>query len=337
MTEEKKRRDIRKEIDALKKKAEDEFHRKGLSEPARGFLERASVFDPAVESRQPDGTARRGAENGKGGDRGIILGRLRDIIRNGRSEVSEEHAEEAGDYLDLEDAVPGEETFFGPGSFYRILESSETLEKGIGRRYLDIFSGTFLRNGTGRYAELELLTDLSPEQVCFLDIETTGLKSSPLFLIGLLYQREGDLIIDQFLARDYSEERALLEFTSYYMNRFRSLVTFNGKSFDIPYIQERMTVLGVNFFSCGNHLDLLHTARGIVGGRVPNHKLQTLEKFLLGRKRVDDTPGHVIPGLYHDFVKTGNASDIAGIIRHNRIDLISMVRLVMLFLSDYQR
>ncbi|MBD3179122.1 MAG: exonuclease, partial [Candidatus Latescibacteria bacterium] len=141
------------------------------------------------------------------------------------------------------------------------------------------------------------------------------------------------MVVDQLFARDYSEEKTVLEFSLDFLGRFSALVTFNGRCFDIPYIIDRMTVWRIGGLNLENHLDLLPLSRKMVRGSTPNHKLQTLERHLLGMKRVDDTPGHRIPEIYHDFVRTGDAAGIAGIIEHNRLDLVSMLRLVTLYLS----
>ena len=327
MKDKSNKRDIRKEIDDLKRKASEAFRSRGIPEPGRGFLERASRFDPssAVDEPPPDGG------QVSRSDEDIIMGELRDIIRKTRDR--EEPASGGREvFVDLESAVSGEETAFGSGAFYRITESCRELDRENGENYLEILSDSALFHDQGD-PSLELLSRIEPDRVCYLDIETTGLKSSPLFLIGLLYKEGDGLVVDQLFARDYGEEKSLLEFTSDYLRRFSLVVTFNGKSFDIPYILERMALWGIGGFGFESHLDLLHLSRKVVGGNTPNHRLQTLERCLLGSSRIDDTPGHRIPDLYHDFVRSGNAAAISGIIEHNRIDLVSMARLVMLFLS----
>jgi hypothetical protein len=81
------------------------------------------------------------------------------------------------------------------------------------------------------------------------------------------------------------------------------------------------------------HIDLLPLARAVVGTRTPNHRLLTLETHFCKRKRVGDIDGADIPAAYHDFVRTGDAKDMANIIHHNRLDLVTMLQLVTVFLS----
>jgi uncharacterized protein YprB with RNaseH-like and TPR domain len=69
-------------------------------------------------------------------------------------------------------------------------------------------------------------------------------------------------------------------------------------------------------------------------GKTPNNRLQTLERFVLGRKRTGDIPGSEIPGAYHDFVRSGDARQMAAVIHHNRLDLLSMMELITVYLSN---
>ena len=105
------------------------------------------------------------------------------------------------------------------------------------------------------------------------------------------------------------------------------------ENFDLPFLGERMVVAGIDFSPPENHLDLLPVARRVLGTRTPNHRLQTLETYLCKRKRIGDVPGYEIPDVYHDFVRSGDASAIAGVFHHNRLDLLTMLQLVTVFLS----
>jgi hypothetical protein len=169
--------------------------------------------------------------------------------------------------------------------------------------------------------------------VCYLDIETTGLSGRPLFLIGLMYHESERLVLDQLFARDYTEEPVILRFLNTLLARFGMLVTFNGVSFDVPYIRERMAVHGIELAQTAHHLDMLLLARGVLRGRTPNHRLQTLERYLLRRKRIGDVPGSEIPEVYHEFVRSGDAREIVGVIHHNRLDLLTMMQLVTVFIT----
>jgi uncharacterized protein YprB with RNaseH-like and TPR domain len=297
--------DLKRELEELKKKAE------GIFKPQKRAFE--SGFFGAS---RPDGAGRSdGAAHPDGAAR-------------------------SGTAVRLPDAVAGEEAFFGEGAFWRVLTDAGTVwpdADAFHREYLEALGNPFFPEARG-FAALKSFKTARPERVCYLDIETTGLRMSPLFLVGLMYTSVnasgGRLVVDQLFARDYSEEEAVLGFLADSMPRFDILVTFNGITFDVPYIQERMTVHRMAFAPPPVHIDLLPLARSVVGGRTPNHRLQTLETHFCKRKRVGDIAGADIPAAYHEFVRTHDAKDMANIVHHNRLDLVTMLQLVTIFLSD---
>jgi uncharacterized protein YprB with RNaseH-like and TPR domain len=168
----------------------------------------------------------------------------------------------------------------------------------------------------------------APEHVCFLDLETTGLGCCPVFLVGTLVCRDGDLVCRQFLARDYAEEMAIVGAFAELAREKTLLVTFNGKTFDVPFLRTRAAATGVVLPLPPGHFDLLHEARRAFRHRLPDCKLKTLEHRVCGRHRGDDIPGSEIPAAYHDFVRSGDARQIALIVKHNQWDLVTMVHLM---------
>ncbi|OPX85178.1 MAG: hypothetical protein A4E53_03645 [Pelotomaculum sp. PtaB.Bin104] len=174
----------------------------------------------------------------------------------------------------------------------------------------------------------ELLSYFSPEEILFLDIETTGLwASQPLFLIGFLYYRLGRLHVNQFLARHYREEKAVLAAAQEVFSHYKVVVSFNGKRFDVPYISGR-SIEHRLFYSYPHHqVDLLFHAKRHFGGVLPNCRLVTLEEHLLNFRREDDLPGYLIPQTYHRFTQKQDLDLIWPIIEHNRLDLLAMARL----------
>ncbi len=338
MNPENKGRDIRKELEELRRKAEEEFRTRGIKPPAEGFLRRASELlggdsdgETAAPSRKKDGSGFNSAAEGPGGkgSESALLKRLRE--RAGRLKSREIR----GERIELEKILRGKVEKAGGGEFLRLLDpvsSRDQESELLLSEYLRSL-GSSQSTGIARNGHFGPLFEIPPEEVCFFDLETTGLSNSPLFLAGLMYIEDNRLFIDQFFARDYSEERFLLGFAEEFMKRFSALVTFNGRSFDIPFMIERMAMFGMDFEEPGQHVDLLPISRTIVGKNTPNHKLGTLETYVLGKRRIGDVPGARIPDIYHDFVRSGSAAGISGIIEHNRIDLVSMMRLIVVFLS----
>jgi uncharacterized protein YprB with RNaseH-like and TPR domain len=110
-------------------------------------------------------------------------------------------------------------------------------------------------------------------------------------------------------------------------------VTFNGKSFDWPYIEGRSRAHRLPVQLPRAHLDLLHHARRQWKHSLPDCKLQTLELYLCGRTRVDDVAGREIPRTYHEFARTHaqngtGAHLMSPILHHNALDILTMAELL---------
>ena len=165
------------------------------------------------------------------------------------------------------------------------------------------------------------------QDVLFLDLETTGLGSSPLFLIGTMVWADDGLVVRQYFARDYSQERAAISMFLQAVTGKKLLVSFNGKSFDLPYVRVRSAATGLAFEIQAAHLDLLHVSRRVWGGSLSDCRLQTLERAICGRLRTGDIPGNLIPQAYHDYVRTGDATQMADCLQHNMLDLVTLADL----------
>ena len=161
--------------------------------------------------------------------------------------------------------------------------------------------------------------------LAFLDLETLGLSAAPLFLVGLMHGGPEGLHVHQFLARDYAEEAAVLEACHDLVAAAEVLVTYNGLSFDWPYLADRLRYYRLPPLpQPGWHLDLLHVARRQCRGRLPNCSLTTVETHLLGLARRGDVPGADIPPLYHRAVAQEDLSLLAPVLHHNLVDLLSL-------------
>ena len=163
----------------------------------------------------------------------------------------------------------------------------------------------------------------------FLDLETTGLSATPLFLAGMLLERGGTLKAVQLLARDYSEERCLIGVLDGLLREAQVCITFNGKSFDLPYLRERAKYHRLPLESQPEQLDLLHHARRRWKHNLPDCRLLTLEWYILGRRRVGDVGGWEVPCIYHEFVHTKDATRLKGVLRHNLMDVLAMAELLV--------
>jgi uncharacterized protein YprB with RNaseH-like and TPR domain len=172
--------------------------------------------------------------------------------------------------------------------------------------------------------ELIALAHHGLERAVFLDLETGGLSSSPVFLAGTMRWNGADFVLRQYFARHYGEEPALIEAVVEACRDAEFLVTYNGKSYDAPFLRGRAVVHGVPVALPPRHLDLLHVARRRWRDQLPDCRLQTLEWHVCRRRRSGDVPSEEVPGLYHDFVRRGDAWRLVPVFHHNLLDVITM-------------
>ncbi|MCP4547407.1 MAG: ribonuclease H-like domain-containing protein [bacterium] len=184
---------------------------------------------------------------------------------------------------------------------------------------------------TGMVRDIDLLAEARPENLVFLDLETTGLHRGIIVLLGYMTMGPGDrpLTVTQLFPRDYGEEAYMLGEFMEVLRGDPVLVTFNGRSFDAPYFENRLRFHGWFEPLRFAHVDLLHLARRLWKGRLPNFRLQTLERRLFGRKRLDDLPGSEVPRVWEDFVNYGELRHLPGIWEHNLRDLSTLAEIIV--------
>jgi uncharacterized protein YprB with RNaseH-like and TPR domain len=171
-----------------------------------------------------------------------------------------------------------------------------------------------------------------PDRTVALDLETCGLAGSALFLVGLCRCVNGEAMIELLLARNYAEEAAVLASLWKIIAECDVLLTFNGKSFDWPMVVERSVRHRLQFPGARErlvHIDILHHARRRWKKMLPNCRLQTLEWHVCRRRRTDDIPGHRIPAVYADYVRTGFERDMDAVLHHNALDLVTLFDLAL--------
>jgi len=169
----------------------------------------------------------------------------------------------------------------------------------------------------------------APRRALFFDTETTGLGGNMVFMLGVMRITDDDVRLTQVLARDYREERELLAVWTEMLGNSGQIVSFNGKSFDMPVLRDRLGLHHVPRPDEPPHLDLLHHSRRRWRGVFPDCRLQTLEWKVCGRRRSGDIPGEEIPAAYHRFVRTGDASDMLTVFHHNALDLITLADIAL--------
>lgn len=166
----------------------------------------------------------------------------------------------------------------------------------------------------------------------FLDTETTGLaggSGTVVFMLGVARYRDGCLWVRQYLITRFAGEAAMLRTLGGELDGSETLVSYNGKSFDLPLLATRFRLHGVeNPLTVLSHLDLLHPVRRRFAKVWENCRLATVERRLLGFERKDDLPGSEAPRAWLDYVREQRWRRLQGVARHNRWDLLSLAALL---------
>jgi hypothetical protein len=173
----------------------------------------------------------------------------------------------------------------------------------------------------------------TPDRLVYLDTETTGLAGGTgtcAFLIGIGTVEGTQFVVRQFFLRDYPEEKAVLHALAEIMDAFEGLVTYNGKTFDVPLLETRYALARLKSpFGRLIHLDALHPSRRLWRLRLESCKLTDLESAVLGIEREGDVPGSEIPGIYFDYLRSGDARGLQPVFFHNALDIMTLAAITV--------
>jgi uncharacterized protein len=199
------------------------------------------------------------------------------------------------------------------------IEQRLSLKGSLGQRSLAMLRNSLRLPGEGREAHLRQV---------YVDTETTGLSGGSgtvAFLIGMALVDEDALVVTQYLMTRFSGESAMLESFSEALSLDDRLVSYNGKSFDLPLLLTRYRMQAVpQCFTQLPHLDLLHPVRRLFAAGWPDCRLLTLEDRLLGFRRQHDLPGSEAPAAWADYLRQGRAEKLIQVVEHNRQDIVSL-------------
>ncbi len=177
------------------------------------------------------------------------------------------------------------------------------------------------------------LAGLDFRRVVFIDTETSGLAGGTgtiVFLTGVGRFEDDGYVVRQYFARTPAEEPAYLPHLADLLADVTGLVSFNGKSFDLPLLRTRFTMAGLRPPNLAlPHLDLLHPARRLWRDRLGACNFGRLESEVLGYERSgQDVPSWLIPSLWFRFAAgENNVDDMAHVLYHNLHDIVSMAPL----------
>ena len=177
--------------------------------------------------------------------------------------------------------------------------------------------------------------ELDLRSAVFLDLETTGLAGGTgtvPFLVGLGFYRDDRFKVIQFFLSDMAEEERLVRDVAQFFKDmdFRSVVTYNGKAFDVPLLETRFA-LHRTPFPLGElpHLDFLFSARHLWKHKYDSCRLFNLAQQIAQAERAEDISGAEIPLRYFEYIRTGDFSLIEPILYHNQEDLLSLLSVVV--------
>lgn len=229
----------------------------------------------------------------------------------------------------VEEIVAGRFIDTGSGSTYLI-------EQDYPASYVHGQVGLRISNNPAIIAEWAGNKDIAnqnPESLVFLDTETSGLAGGTgtfAFLVGMgRYTPEG-FHLAQFFMRDPLEEPALLLALEEFLAPSQTVISFNGKAFDVPLLDTRYTMQGWKSpFRGLSHVDLLHLSRRLWRDRLPSRTLANLEVQVLRASRTDEEiPGWMIPQIYFDYLRDGDARPLQRVFYHNAMDVVSLAALL---------
>ena len=167
----------------------------------------------------------------------------------------------------------------------------------------------------------------------FFDIETTGLSKThhSIYLIGCMYLEDNKLVIKQYFAEDITDEKELLEQFTSFASAYARLLSFNGDTFDLPFISEKLSCYSLaDPFNEKETIDLYKIAKNYQHIlKTENLKQKSIE-HALGCYRNDKYSGGELIQTYHDYVRTKNSQLFDLLMLHNYDDMLGMTYLLSL-------
>lgn len=176
--------------------------------------------------------------------------------------------------------------------------------------------------------------DVAPEKLLFLDTETTGLgqgAGNVPFLIGVGWWARDGFTVRQYIIRHPGEEAAMLAALAELLPSFTHLATYNGRSFDWPLVKNRFILHRMRLPRDPAHFDFLYPSRSLWRTTMPSVRLGAVEEAKLGVFRQDDVPGAMAPELYFRYLAERDVSLLAGVVRHNETDIVTLLTLATHF------
>lgn len=214
----------------------------------------------------------------------------------------------------------------------------------------------------------DIYTIGAPEDVLFFDIETTGLsaRSAGLYLIGVLTytaatsiaeesntasssdeaqisavpsahraasapESAGHWTLLQYFCEDVADEPAVLQAFFELLGTKKTLISYNGDGFDIPFLRHMLEQYGLPYsFDTVESFDLFKKFRPLKRLLdLPDLKLKSCERFL-GIDREDRFTGGELIEVYFEWQKTKAPALLDTLLLHNAEDIANLPNLLPL-------
>ncbi|MDR3147339.1 MAG: ribonuclease H-like domain-containing protein, partial [Treponema sp.] len=266
------------------------------------------------------------------------LSRIRELKSPGEGPASQSSAAPSAEPSATPLALPG--AFEGLGwkpVAYQTLQREQVLDLPITIPRVLPPALNILAPGIGRSV---------PESLVFFDLETSGLSIGAgtlafLAAFGSLRAPPGgrggkrgfgrgdhaQLHLTQYLLLDYPGEPDFLEALIGELGAHPTMVSYNGKTFDVQILRNRCLMTGMDLPPF-EHADLLHSARRLWRRFLPNCSQGTVESGVLSIEREDDLPGAFAPDAWFSFLNTGDAATLLRICEHNSRDILGLASLL---------
>jgi len=176
------------------------------------------------------------------------------------------------------------------------------------------------------------LINKSFDNLLFCDTETTGLSTSAgvvIFLLGISSIVDDSIVTEQILLNGFSGESTMLNWFNSKLKPDSVLVSYNGKSFDVPLLASRFRIHNIaSPLYTLHHIDLVHWIRRMYKNTWENCRLSNAEIHCLGFKRQNDIPGSEAPEIWRSLLKQGDLSRLSGLLNHHYLDIVSLIGLL---------
>ncbi|MEG0924401.1 MAG: ribonuclease H-like domain-containing protein [Anaerovoracaceae bacterium] len=165
------------------------------------------------------------------------------------------------------------------------------------------------------------------------DIETTGLNPTycNLILSGIIGINNNVATVTQYFAENQDQETEVISATIKKLSEFDIIITYNGKHFDLPFLEKRANTLGIAMDFLPYNLDIYLVLHGhsYFRQQISNLKQKTVEIFMgIASGRDDEISGAESVELYNEYTRTSNPLLLEKILLHNCDDVIQLYRLL---------